>query len=37
MPIYSPDHLVAAMRCYAAAKLGDEIEVPAELVEGGKA
>ncbi len=30
-----PTPLIAAMRCYVAAKLGDEIEVPAELVEGG--
>ena len=26
--------LVAAMRCYVASKLGDEIEVPDELMEG---
>jgi len=29
---YSP--LVAAMRCYVASKLGDEVEVPDELLEG---
>lgn len=27
-----PTHLIAAMRCYVASKLGDEIEVPDELV-----
>jgi len=26
--------LVAAMRCYVASKMGDEIEVPDELMEG---
>lgn len=26
-----PDPLTAAMRCYVASKLGDEVEVPAEL------
>jgi len=29
---YSP--LVAAMRCYVASKLGDEVEVPDEILEG---
>jgi hypothetical protein len=24
--------LIAAMRCYVASKLGDEVEVPAELI-----
>ena len=24
-------HLIAAMRCYVASKLGDEVEVPKEL------
>jgi hypothetical protein len=28
-----PTPLVAAMRCYVASKLGDEVEVPDELVE----
>jgi hypothetical protein len=28
---YGPTPLIAAMRCYVASKLGDEIEVPAEL------
>ena len=27
-----PTHLIAAMRCYVASKLGDEVEVPEELV-----
>lgn len=27
-----PTPLIAAMRCYVAAKLGDEVEVPDELV-----
>jgi len=26
-----PTHLIAAMRCYVASKLGDEIEIPEEL------
>jgi len=29
-----PTPLVAAMRCYISSKLGDEIEVPDELMEG---
>jgi len=28
-----PTPLIAAMRCYVASKLGDEVEIPAELVE----
>jgi hypothetical protein len=28
---YSPTPLTAAMRCYVASKLGDEVEVPDEL------
>ena len=28
---YAPTPLIAAMRCYVASKLGDEIEVPEEL------
>ena len=28
----SPTPLIAAMRCYVASKLGDEVEVPAELI-----
>jgi len=28
---YGTTPLIAAMRCYVASKLGDEIEVPAEL------
>ena len=28
-----PTPLVAAMRCYVASKLGDEVEVPDELLE----
>jgi hypothetical protein len=30
--IYGPTPLIAAMRCYVASKLGDEVEVPDELV-----
>jgi hypothetical protein len=30
---YGPTPLIAAMRCYVAFKLGDDIEVPAELLE----
>jgi hypothetical protein len=28
---YGPTPLIAAMRCYAANKLGDEVEIPEEL------
>lgn len=28
---YSPTPLIAAMRCYVASKLGEEVEVPNEL------
>ena len=28
---YGPTLLIAAMRCYVASKLGDEVEVPEEL------
>lgn len=28
---YGPTSLVAAMRCYVASKLGDEVEIPEEL------
>ena len=28
---YGPTPLIAAMRCYVASKLGDEVEVPEEL------
>jgi len=29
--VVSPTPLIAAMRCYVASKLGDEVEVPEEL------
>jgi hypothetical protein len=29
--VYAPTPLIAAMRCYVASKLGDEIELPEEL------
>jgi hypothetical protein len=29
---YGPTPLIAAMRCYVASKLGDEIDVPDELI-----
>lgn len=29
---YGPTPLIAAMRCYVASKLGDEIEIPEELI-----
>lgn len=32
-PYYGPTPLVAAMRCYVASKLGDTVEVPAELLD----
>lgn len=28
---YGPTPLIAAMRCYVASKLGDEVEIPGEL------
>jgi hypothetical protein len=28
--------LIAAMRCYVASKLGDEVEIPTELTQGEK-
>lgn len=31
--VYGPSPLIAAMRCYVASKLGDEVEVPDELME----
>ena len=31
---YGPASLIAAMRCYVASKLGDEVEVPDELSTG---
>lgn len=30
---YGPTPLIAVMRCYASSKLGDEVEVPEELME----
>lgn len=30
--VFGPTPLVAAMRCFVASKLGDEVEVPGELV-----
>ena len=30
-PLEGPTPLIAAMRCYVASKLGDEVEVPEEL------
>jgi hypothetical protein len=33
---YGPTLLIAAMRCYVASKLGDEVDAPAELL-GDKA
>ena len=29
---YGPTPLIAAMRCYCCAKLGDEVDIPDELV-----
>ena len=29
-----PTPLIAAMRCYVASKLGDEVEIPTELTRG---
>ena len=33
---YGPTPLIAAMRCYVASKLGDEVDVPDELNQGVK-
>lgn len=30
--IHGPTPLIAAMRCYVASKLGDEVDVPEELI-----
>jgi hypothetical protein len=30
-PYHGPTPLIAAMRCYVASKLGDEVEIPEEL------
>lgn len=30
--MYGPTPLIAAMRCYVASKLGDEVEIPEELI-----
>ena len=30
--LYAPTPLIAAMRCYVAAKMGDTIEIPEELL-----
>jgi hypothetical protein len=32
IPHEGPTPLVAAMRCYVASKLGDEVEIPEELI-----
>lgn len=29
---YGPTPLIAAMRCYVASRLGDEVEIPSEIV-----
>ena len=29
---YGPTPLIAAMRCYVASRLGDEVEIPEELI-----
>ena len=31
---HGPTYLIAAMRCYVASKLGDEVDVPEELCHG---
>ena len=33
-PKFGSTPLIAAMRCYVASKLGDEVDVPDELMEG---
>lgn len=34
--VWGQTPLVAAMRCYVASKLGDEVEIPAELLTQGE-
>lgn len=34
---YGPTPLIAAMRCYVASKLGDEVEIPQQLLQGEEA
>jgi hypothetical protein len=34
---YGPTHLIAAMRCFVASKLGDEVDVPKEFATAAKA
>lgn len=34
-PMEGTTPLIAAMRCYVASKLGDEVEIPTELTQGG--
>lgn len=34
---YGPTPLIAAMRCHVASELGDEVDVPTELLEDGQA
>lgn len=36
VPYSGPTPLIAAMRCYVAGKLGDEVEIPNELKGEGK-
>ncbi len=31
---YGPTPLIAAMRCYVASKMGDEVDLPEELIKG---
>jgi hypothetical protein len=31
---FAPTPLIAAMRCYVASQMGDEVDVPDELMEG---
>ena len=33
---YGPTALIAAMRCYVASKIGDEVEIPAALLNGDR-
>jgi len=33
---FGPTQLITAMRCYVASKLGDEVDVPEELIKGTK-
>ncbi len=32
--VFGPTPLIAAMRCFVSSRLGDDIEIPSEIIEG---